>query len=135
MLRIRASGGRQWAHEFLTIGPGESVYRHTVVLSGPDSVLTSWPVDNHGSVDDPVQLQNSTGLGSATGSTGEQNRDYQCNWERLGRPPTSPRTRPHHCWRSLTHQSGRPAVDHVAISTWMGGRFDEFERLPTVIRE
>jgi hypothetical protein len=30
---------------------------------------------------------------------------------------SAPRTRPHHSWRSFTHQSSWPALDHVAVST------------------
>jgi hypothetical protein len=35
--------------------------------------------------------------------------------------PSAPRTRPTHSSRSITHQSSRPAVHHVAVSTWIGG--------------
>jgi hypothetical protein len=35
--------------------------------------------------------------------------------------PSAPRTRPHHSCRSFTHQSSWPAVDHVVVSTWIGG--------------
>jgi hypothetical protein len=35
--------------------------------------------------------------------------------------PFAPRTRPHHSWRSFTHQSSCPACDQVAVSTCIGG--------------